>query len=84
MKRIIELKCIICYNPFLRRAREGERGKNVRNRTMYKKVVRPITTDTCSRECSKRYRAIYTRLIGRKFYRDKIRSQIYKEKEDEE
>jgi hypothetical protein len=84
MKRIIELKCIICYTPFLRRARYGENGRNVRNRTMYKKIVRPITTDTCSRECSKRYRAIYTRLMGRRFYRDKIRGEKYEEKEDEE
>ena len=75
MKKIIEVKCIICYEPFLRKARPNEKGKNVRNRTKYKKVVRPLTTDTCGKKCAQDYRTIYSRLMGRRKYREDIREQ---------
>ena len=62
MDRIIERKCIICKREFLKRANKRDRGKLFRKSKGYKwkNIIRPKTSYTCSRECSRAYHnAIY-------------------------
>lgn len=55
MKKLLEKKCIICNEPFLRRARTNEKGKHILNGKKYKQVIRLTISNTCSYKCSHIY-----------------------------